>query len=163
MTTRWNCAILNIRRVLPVDGVPRGAYKEATVVWGDVAAASLLLSFILFEQGDNRNYEHTECKKLHPCNHSASPPFLPGVTKKLHPQSEGKHRLPWRGSTTDRITHLFPKVNNQAGSRLNGSSRLFPSVADAGIRTEGFRCLPVIPLGGQNPRWHSPFPSCIPE
>ena len=159
MTTRGNCAILNIRRVLPVDGVPRGVYKEVTVSLGGLAVTSLLLSFILFEQGNNRNYEHTECKKLHPCNHSVSPPFLPGVTKKLHPQSEGKHRLPWRGSTTDRITHLFSKVNSQAGSRRNGSSRLFPSVAGAGIRTEGFRRLLVLPLGVQNPRLQSPFPS----
>ena len=75
--------------MLPVDGAPRGAYKEATVVWGDVAAASLLLSFILFEQGDNRNYEHTECKKLHPCNHSESPPFLPGVIRSFTPEVRG--------------------------------------------------------------------------
>ena len=111
MTTRWNCAILNIRRVLPVDGVPRGVYKEVTVSLGGLAVTSLLLSVILFEQGNNRNYEHTECKKLHPCNHSVSPPFLPGVTKKLHPQSEGKHRLPWRGSTTYRIPRIPPNVN----------------------------------------------------
>ena len=58
MTTRWNCAILNIRRALPVDGVPRGVYKEVTVSLGGLAVTSLLLSVILFEQGNNRNYAH---------------------------------------------------------------------------------------------------------
>ena len=62
-------------RALPVDGTPRVVYKEVTVIWGDLAVASLFLLSILFEQGDNRDYEHTECKKFHPCNHSISPPL----------------------------------------------------------------------------------------
>ena len=41
-----------------------------------MAVTSLLLLSILFEQGNNRDYEHTECKKFHPCNHSISPPLL---------------------------------------------------------------------------------------
>lgn len=91
LTTRWNCAILNIRRVLPVDGVPRGVYKEVTVSLGGLAVTSLLLSVILFEQGNNRNYAHTESKRLHPCNHSVSVLWqlllFAALRRKAHPRN----------------------------------------------------------------------------
>ena len=63
-------------------------YKEVTA---GVVAGRLLLFIIndLDDQRDQRDDEHTECKKLGPCNHTDHPLFLRIGGKEDYPRTVG--------------------------------------------------------------------------
>ena len=74
-----------VTRALPVDGSPVFTYKEVTVSLGGLAVTSLYLS-ILFHQGDECNYKHTESEKLRPCNHCSHPLSFSGGVRSSPPK-----------------------------------------------------------------------------
>ena len=81
---------------MPIDGTPLVSYKEATVIWGDWAVASLHLS-LLFNKSNKCNNEHAESKKLFPCNH-CNHPLIMGAARIIYPRIRGKYRLPCEGN-----------------------------------------------------------------